>query len=131
MNFSQAIRSGVKNYVSCSGRATRSEYWYCALFLFLGGFISITLDKIVLHVPVSASLDQSHPFHAIFFWCTALPGITLAMRRLHDIDRSGWWILIALIPVVGFVILLVFSCPKGTEGNNRFGPDPLAKESGT
>jgi hypothetical protein len=58
---------------------------------------------------------------------TAIPSIAVAVRRLHDIDRSGWWILIGLIPLVGVILLLVWFASEGTHGPNRFGPDPLAE----
>ena len=54
-----------------------------------------------------------------------LPTLAVQVRRLHDLDRSGWWILISLIPLVGAIILLVWACTKGTDGENRFGSDPL------
>jgi len=55
-----------------------------------------------------------------------LPGLALGIRRLHDLDRNGWWILLALIPIVGLIILIIWFCTKGTEGPNRFGPNRLA-----
>ena len=58
-----------------------------------------------------------------------LPGIAIAVRRMHDLDKSGWWILINLIPIVGWIIYIVWACQKGTSGNNRFGADPLAGQA--
>jgi Protein of unknown function (DUF805) len=60
------------------------------------------------------------------FRITLLPGIAVSIRRLHDLDRTGWWILLALIPLIGWIILLIWYISKGTDGPNRFGPDPLA-----
>ena len=60
-----------------------------------------------------------------------LPSLAVGVRRLHDIDKSGWWLLIVIIPIIGWVLLLVWVCTKGTLGPNRFGPDPLAAPSGT
>ncbi|WP_455430719.1 DUF805 domain-containing protein [Phytohabitans flavus] len=57
-----------------------------------------------------------------------LPGLAVAVRRLHDTDRTGWWVLIALVPIVGFIVLLVFFLMDGTPGPNRFGPSPKASE---
>ena len=57
-----------------------------------------------------------------------LPALALAVRRLHDLDRSGWWLLVGFVPIVGTIVLLVWFCTRGTEGPNRFGPDPLAGE---
>jgi len=56
-----------------------------------------------------------------------LPGLALAIRRLHDLDRSGWWFLLVFIPVIGAIILIIWACTKGTDGPNRFGPDRLAE----
>jgi uncharacterized membrane protein YhaH (DUF805 family) len=61
----------------------------------------------------------------IFSLAVLLPGIAVAARRLHDVDRTGWWLLLAFIPVVGLIVLLIWFCTKGTDGSNRFGPDPL------
>jgi uncharacterized membrane protein YhaH (DUF805 family) len=55
-----------------------------------------------------------------------LPGIAVAVRRMHDLDKSGWWVLIGLIPIIGWIIFIIWACTKGTDGSNRFGPDPLA-----
>lgn len=54
-----------------------------------------------------------------------LPGIAVSVRRLHDLDRSGWWLLIALVPLIGAIVLLAWFCSRGIGGANRFGPDPL------
>jgi uncharacterized membrane protein YhaH (DUF805 family) len=61
----------------------------------------------------------------IFSLAVLLPGIAVSVRRLHDLDRSGWWLLLAFVPVVGIIVLLIWFCTKGTDGSNRFGPDPL------
>ena len=68
---------------------------------------------------VSASL------YWLFSLICLLPSISLGIRRLHDTDRSGWWLLIAFIPLVGLIVLLYFACLRGTTGPNRFGADPL------
>jgi uncharacterized membrane protein YhaH (DUF805 family) len=63
---------------------------------------------------------------SLFGLAVFLPGLAVAIRRLHDLDRTGWWILLSLIPIVGWIILIIWDCTKGTNGPNRFGPDPLA-----
>ena len=115
MNFGDAIKSCFSNYVNFSDRACRSEYWYWFLFAVLGAVVTYTIDM-VLGAPVT---------NTIFSLGTFLPGIAVAVRRLHDLDRSGWWIFLFLVPLVGFIILIVWYCTKGTDGPNRFGPDPL------
>jgi uncharacterized membrane protein YhaH (DUF805 family) len=116
MNFWQAIASGFSNYVTFSGRAARSEYWYWVLFAILGGIAAAIVD---------ATTDGNFT-EAIFNLATFLPSIALVVRRLHDTDRSGWWFFLIFIPLVGAVILIVWFCTIGTRGPNRFGADPLA-----
>tara|TARA_B100001115_G_C15819544_1_gene407311 strand:- start:487 stop:747 length:261 start_codon:yes stop_codon:yes gene_type:complete len=65
------------------------------------------------------------PFTAIFVIAIIVPSIAVTIRRLHDLDRTGWWYLISIVPLVGPLVLLIFLCLPGTDGNNRFGPDPL------
>jgi uncharacterized membrane protein YhaH (DUF805 family) len=63
---------------------------------------------------------------SLFHLAVFLPSLALAVRRLHDLDRTGWWLLLALIPLIGEIILLIWFCTRGTVGPNRFGPDRLA-----
>jgi uncharacterized membrane protein YhaH (DUF805 family) len=115
MGFGQAISAGFSNYVNFRDRASRSEYWYWVLFLIVveivGGIVDATLD---IHMIIGA-----------FGLVTFLPTLAVAVRRLHDIDRTGWWILLGFIPLIGTIILLIWHCTRGTAGPNRFGPDPL------
>ncbi len=113
MNFTQAVSSGFSNYVNFSGRAIRSEYWYWILFIILGDIVTSIIDW-AIGTQVTTSL---------FGLATLLPNIAVAIRRLHDLDRTGWWILLSLIPIVGWIILLIWYCTRGTVGPNRFGPD--------
>jgi uncharacterized membrane protein YhaH (DUF805 family) len=115
MNFGQAISSGFSNYVKFSGRAIRSEYWYWVLFTVIGSIVAGIIDA-VLGITV---IDP------LFALATILPSIAVAIRRLHDLDRTGWWIFIGLIPLIGWIILIIWYCSRGTVGSNRFGPDPL------
>ena len=116
MNFGQAIASGFSNYVNFSDRACRSEYWFWTLFVFLADIATWIVDTAV-GVQVTSSL---------FNLAVLLPGIAIGVRRLHDLDRTGWWLLIVFIPLIGWIVLLIWYCSKGTEGPNRFGPDRLA-----
>jgi uncharacterized membrane protein YhaH (DUF805 family) len=116
MNFGEAIQSGFSNYVNFSDRASRSAYWYWVLFVSIGYLVSWFIDK-VIGVPI---------VYVLFALAVLIPGIAVAVRRLHDLDRSGWWLLLGFIPLVGAIILLIWFCTKGTEGPNRFGADPLA-----
>ena len=116
MNFGEAIASGFSNYVNFSSRAARSEYWYWVLFNVLAQVVTELIDNAVIGMSVTT---------AIFSLAVLLPGIAVAARRLHDVDRTGWWLLLAFVPVVGLIVLLIWFCTKGTDGSNRFGPDPL------
>jgi len=119
MNFAQAITSGFRHYVAFAGRASRSEYWYWVLFTIIGAIVTLILDRAVF--PDS---DLS-PLNAIFNLVCFLPSLAVAVRRLHDIGRTGWWILIALT-IIGTIVLIVWACQKGDAGPNQYGPDPWA-----
>jgi uncharacterized membrane protein YhaH (DUF805 family) len=119
MSFVQAIKSGFSHYVTFSGRACRSEYWFWVLFAVLGGLITAALDAAIFGYHPGVS-----PFNGIFGLVIFLPGLAVAARRLHDIDRTAWWLLI-LLTGIGAILLIVWYCFKGTPGTNRFGPDPL------
>ena len=115
MTFGQAISSGFSNYVNFSDRACRSEFWFWRLFYYLA----------LAAVFVIQGALGIHALAALFEVGMLLPILAMSVRRLHDLDRSGWWILLSLIPVIGWIILLIWYCTKGTDGPNRFGPDPL------
>jgi uncharacterized membrane protein YhaH (DUF805 family) len=116
MSFIDAIKSGFANYVNFSDRAIRSAYWYWVLFAIIGEIVAIIIDQILGIVLV----------YPLFGLAVFLPGLGVGVRRLHDLDRSGWWLLVAFIPLVGAIILIVWFCTEGTRGPNRFGEDPLA-----
>ena len=123
--FSRAMRQ----YATFEGRARRKEYWYFALCYMLLYLVAMILDRLLgththdTHEQLGAGL-----FTSILSLLMIIPSISVAVRRLHDLDRSGWWWFIQLIPLVGGIIMLVFTCQKGTDGPNRFGPDPLDED---
>jgi len=119
MNFVQAIKSGFSNYVTFSGRACRSEYWFWVLFALIGGLVTVILDSVIFGYQAGVT-----PLNGIFDLATFLPGLAVVARRLHDTDRTAWWLLLALT-VIGAILLIVWFCFRGTPGANRFGPDPL------
>jgi uncharacterized membrane protein YhaH (DUF805 family) len=120
MNFGQAVLSVLGNYATFVGRACRSEYWYWTLFAMVVVVCLSILDTAVF------SQILWKPLSTIFGLAILLPAIAVTARRLHDINKSGWWMLVVLIPVVGWIILLVWEIRKGDGGDNRFGHDPLA-----
>ena len=121
MTFQQAVKSCFANYVTFSGRSVRSEYWYWVLFATLGSLVALILDTSVLGFDASGAT----PITSIFDLVIALPGIAVSARRLHDMDRTGWWLLLTLTGI-GAIVLLVWFCFRGTQGPNRFGPDLTA-----
>ena len=120
MTFAQAIQSGFANYFNFTGRAIRSEYWYWVLFAMLGGLATEIIDSAIF-----ASHSSISPLNGVFDLLIFLPGLGLGIRRLHDINRNGWWVLITLT-LIGVFLLLYWACQRGTPGPNRFGPDPFA-----
>jgi uncharacterized membrane protein YhaH (DUF805 family) len=118
MGFVEAISSGFGKYATFSGRACRSEYWYFLLF-----YIVVLVVAVVIDIVVFPSLDIK-PVQLIAILALFLPTIAVAIRRLHDLDRTGWWYLIAFTGIGG-IVLFVWYCMKGTTGPNRFGPDPI------
>jgi uncharacterized membrane protein YhaH (DUF805 family) len=119
MNFQEAIVSGFRNYVNFSGRAPRSEYWYWVLFVILVSIGLLILDQAIFFE------SEISPLNTIWNLAIFLPGLAISVRRLHDTDHSGWWLLI-WFTVIGIIVLLFWYCQRGTPGPNRFGPDPLA-----
>ena len=115
MEFTEAISSGFRKYGDFSSRSRRSEYWYWSLFVFLSSIILAIVDE----------LTTGFLLGTVFSLVTLLPGLAVSIRRLHDIDRTGWWLLIVLIPIIGTIILIVWFVKRGDEGNNRFGANPL------
>jgi uncharacterized membrane protein YhaH (DUF805 family) len=116
MGFGAAISTCFRKYVDFGDRAKRSEYWYWTLFsIILSIFVSI-LDAIEFGKIFAA-------FSLVASLGLLLPTLAVTVRRLHDIDHSGWWILIGLVPLIGIYVLLLFACRRGTPGPNRFGSD--------
>src|SRR4051812_19797878 len=119
MSFTEAIASAFRNYATFTGRAPRSEYWFFWLFTFLLQAATSILDLVLF-----PAFTQVSPLTSLVGLAVLLPSIAVAIRRLHDIDRTGWWLLLALT-IIGIFVLLFWACVRGTRGPNRFGPDPL------
>jgi uncharacterized membrane protein YhaH (DUF805 family) len=115
MTFSEAIRSGFDNYVNFEGRASRSEFWWWFLFAILVAIAANIIDAII-GAPI---------FTLITGLGLLLPNLAMSVRRLHDTNRTGWWILIGLIPLIGFIVLLIFYLEQGNPGPNQYGPPPV------
>lgn len=149
--FGEAISTCFSKYVTFSGRASRSEYWFYVLFLVLLSIVASIIDAILF----PGTIESGGPVNAIISLGTFLPSLAVTWRRLHDTNRSGWWVggmylaiavfvgvaiamfagnpgtaedgALALLPLLGIgfliyaIVLLVFLCQKGTLGPNRFG----------
>lgn len=113
MNFMTAVSACFKKYATFSGRARRSEYWYFFLFCTL---VSVVLGLI---------FGQTMAFvSTMFTLATLVPSLAVTWRRMHDIGKCGAWSLIVLIPVVGAIIFLIWTCKNGEEGENEYGENP-------
>jgi uncharacterized membrane protein YhaH (DUF805 family) len=120
MDFQTAVRTCFQKYATIAGRARRSEYWWFVLFIFAGNIVLGLVDQIVF--------GSAQVLSGIFGLATLVPSVCVAGRRLHDTGRSAWWLLLIVIPLIGFLVLLWWFVQKGTDGSNEFGPDPLAGE---
>lgn len=112
----------LKNYVGFSGRARRKEFWMFTLFSVIIMIILSIIDRLI----GTDSRGGSGVLTGLYWLAVLLPSLAVQFRRLHDTGRSGWWILIGLVPFVGGIILLVFDILPGDAGPNRFGGDPKA-----
>lgn len=117
--FSNSVAICFEKYVDFEDRAPRAEYWYFVLFQVIC-FVGLAV--------VGAVFFGSHDaggVGALLSLGLFLPTLAVSVRRLHDIDRTGFWYFMVLVPVAGTILLLVWFCTRGTEGPNRFGADPL------
>jgi uncharacterized membrane protein YhaH (DUF805 family) len=110
----------LKKYAVFGGRARRKEYWYFILFYLI---ITIVLAVIDGMIGTYNYKDNLGLLSGIYLFAFLIPYIAVSVRRLHDIDRSGWWLLLGLIPVANIVILF-FMCTDGTPGANQYGANP-------
>jgi uncharacterized membrane protein YhaH (DUF805 family) len=116
MNFQTSIKTCFNKYAVFSGRASRSEYWFFVLFGILGGIISAIIDTMIL----GYSAEVNGPINLIFSVALILPSISVAARRLHDLDKSGWWQLL-WITIIGGILIIIWHATEGTKKNNSYG----------
>lgn len=121
MDFQTAVKTCFQKYATFSGRARRAEYWWFALFNLIASLVLGFID---------GALFGGQVLGTIYSLAILIPSIAVGARRLHDIGRSGWWLLIGLIPLIGALVLLWWFIQPSQEGSNQFGPDPLAGERG-
>ncbi len=119
--FIEALRK----YAVFSGRSRRKEYWFFVLFVVVISTVLTIIDGLIGAYDRSTGVGL---LSAIFSLAILIPSISVSVRRLHDIDRTGWWVLISLVPLVGWIVLLVFHVQDSTPGTNRYGPNPKSTD---
>ena len=111
----------LKQYADFSGRARRKEYWMFVLFNMIFAFFAMILDNILGFAIEGIGYG---PLYGLYTLAVLIPGLAVAVRRLHDVGKSGWMILIALIPLIGAIWLLVLTVTDSNPGENQYGKNP-------
>lgn len=111
----------LKQYTDFNGRARRKEYWMFFLFNIIFGLIAVLIDNIL---GTTFGEFGYGVIYTLYGLAILIPALAVTVRRLHDTGKSGWWILIALIPFIGAIVLLVFMILEGDQGVNEYGPNP-------
>lgn len=115
----------IQRYTDFAGRSPRAEYWWFGLFDVAISLLLTIID--VLLIGLDKVMEYSiGPLSGIAALALLLPSVAVSFRRLHDLGRSAWWLLLGLVPLVGALVLLYWYVQRGTPGPNRFGADPLA-----
>lgn len=114
------VMKALKQYADFNGRSQRTEYWLFVLFCIVVSFVLSLIDKMI----GTYSDSGVGLLSGIFSLAVLLPGIAVGIRRLHDTGRSGWWLLIALVPLIGEIVLIVFMVQDSVPGTNAYGPSP-------
>jgi uncharacterized membrane protein YhaH (DUF805 family) len=126
--FNQYFIDTIKNkYADFNGRATRSEYWYFVLFYFILSVIARVIDIMLVNPQLTLSPEaaqQGTVITGLFSLALLLPQIAVSIRRLHDIGKSGWWYLLILVPIIGWLILIYFYIQDSQLGSNVYGSNP-------
>jgi uncharacterized membrane protein YhaH (DUF805 family) len=115
--FVGALKDGFARYVDFKTRSTRPQYWWFTLWMILFSIGAALIDSMM-------GMGDSGPVGLLVSLGTLLPSIAVGIRRLHDIGRTGWWFLIVLVPLIGWIVLIVFYCTKTQEEPNRWGMPP-------
>ena len=131
MNFLEATKNYFIKWKDFRSRSSRSEYWWATLFVTLASYpAGFILGVFIGVISVSAGVSETAMQVVTLFFALILQifiiiaSTCLVIRRLHDVDKSGWWYLI-IFTIIGIIPLIIWYCTKGTDGDNRFGPDPL------
>lgn len=125
MTFEDAIKSSFNGYLKFKGRSCRAEFWLWVLFIFLGFIVAAGIDSFL----DGTGATDAEPLKGLFVLAILLPSISVSIRRLHDVGRSGWWFLLSLALLIGWAVLIYWFVSKGADGPNEFGKNPLGDES--
>ena len=115
------VTEALKKYAVFSGRSRRKEYWSFILFTVLISIALSIIDSLTGTYNISSGIGL---LGGIFGLAMLIPSIAVSVRRLHDIDRTGWWVLLPLVPLIGWIVLLVFHVQDSTPGTNGYGSNP-------
>ena len=118
-NFINSVRLCGQYYARFRGRAPRAEYWYFLLFFVL---TNLVLHRVIVNVRSNLQINLEFLSFMVNF-ALIVPGSAVAVRRLHDLSKSGWWCWLALVPAIGWIILLIWFSRPGSRGANRYGPE--------
>ncbi len=111
----------LKKYAVFGGRSRRKEFWY---FYLVNIIVAIVLSLVDVLLGTYSAAANAGLLSGIYSLAVLIPTIAVGVRRLHDIDRTGWWMLLHLVPIIGSIVLLIFALIDGTPGSNRYGPNP-------
>lgn len=131
MNFTAAIRSFWSRFADFKGRSRRSEYWYVQLFLVVTNLAVAGIDLALMDGDVDRFIANGGGgiVGLIWIFATIVPALAVLIRRLHDTGKTGWWALVGFIPLVGAIVLLVFTVTDSSPGENKYGTSPKARPS--
>lgn len=111
----------LSQYADFAGRARRKEFW---MFVLFNTLIGIALSIIDSAIGTPGASSGTGLLGGIYSLALLIPGLAVSVRRLHDIGRSGWWLLLNLIPIIGWIVVLVWDCTDSETGSNQYGPNP-------
>ena len=117
MDIQTSVKTCFNRYATFSGRASRSEFWFFQLFIFLISIASLIIDVMILGFSLD---DASSPTNLIFLLIVMIPSVAVGCRRLHDLNKSGWWQLLYLT-IIGIILLIVWWATQGENKKNKFG----------
>lgn len=131
MGFGEAVKSFWSNYATFRGRSRRSEYWWIQLFLVITNLAVAAIDLVLMSGDIDRFVANGGGGIVGLVWIlvTIVPALAVLVRRLHDTGKSGWWALIGFVPLVGGIVLLVFTVLDSDAGENKFGMSPKGEPS--